>query len=239
MKKGMKILAFLWLGILLFGFIIGTAEQRKEEKQNRERTHQLYSFYEAYLKRPLDFVAAFLGLLFLSPVLGLVAVLIKRDSSGSVFYTQERIGRNQTPFKIYKFRTMKMGADRYQKIGVEVKKDDDRITAYGKFLRRYKIDELPQLFNIIKGDMAIVGPRPTLPEYLDEYEEWEKKRFAVRPGLTGLAQVNGNIYLNRKEKSRYDVRYAEHISMWEDMKIILKTAAIVLRGEEKFVHRKE
>lgn len=239
MKRAVKMITALWMGAILSGFVVEIVEKRKEEKQNRKGTHRFYGFYEAYLKRPLDFAAAFLGLLFLSPVLVIVAVFIKRDSSGSIFYTQERIGKNQTPFKIYKFRTMKEGADRYQKVGVEVMKDDARITPYGKFLRRYKIDELPQLMNIVKGDMAIVGPRPTLPEYLDEYEEWEKKRFAVRPGLTGLAQVNGNIYLDRKERSKYDVRYAKQISMWKDMKIILKTAAIVLRGEEKFVHRKE
>lgn len=195
--------------------------------------------YDWYVKRGLDFSISLIILIILSPLLAIVALLIKIDSPGNVFYTQERPGKNQKLFKVYKFRTMKTGADRYQKVGVEVMKDDARITPFGRFLRRFKIDELAQLFNIIKGDMAIVGPRPSLPEYLDKYEEWEKRRFAVRPGLTGLAQVNGNIYLERQEKSRYDVMYVDKISLWMDIKIILKTVAIVLLGEEKFVHREE
>lgn len=239
MKKAAKIFTILWMGALLCGFIVGAVERRKEDRQSGKGTHRFYGPYEAYLKRALDFALALIGLLFLLPFLVIVAVFIKRDSPGSIFFTQERIGKNQVPFQIYKFRTMKVGADRYQKVGVEVMTDDDRITKYGRFLRRFKIDELPQLLNIVRGDMGVVGPRPTLPGYLDEYEEWEKKRFAVRPGLTGLAQVNGNIYLDRREKSKYDVQYAEQVSMWRDIKIILKTTAIVLWGEEKFVHRKE
>lgn len=239
MKKTVRIFSILWMGVLLCGFIVGTVEKGKEDKQNGKGAHQFYGPYEAYLKRPLDFAVALMGLLFLLPFLIIVAVFIKLGSPGSIFFIQERIGKGQAPFKIYKFRTMKVGADRYQKVGVEVMKDDARITQYGKFLRRFKIDELPQLLNIVRGDMSIVGPRPTLPEYLVGYDEWEKKRFAVRPGLTGLAQVNGNIYLDRREKSKYDVEYAEQVSMWSDIKIILKTTAIVLRGEEKFVRRKE
>ena len=195
--------------------------------------------YDWYIKRGLDFSISLIILIILSPLLAIVALLIKIDSPGNVFYTQERPGKNQKLFKVYKFRTMKTGADRYQKVGVEVMKDDARINPFGRFLRRFKIDELAQLFNIIKGDMAIVGPRPSLPEYLDKYEEWEKRRFAVRPGLTGLAQVNGNIYLERQEKSRYDVMYVDKISLWMDIKISLKTVEIVLLGEEKFVHREE
>lgn len=194
--------------------------------------------YEQYIKRCMDFTIALITLGILFPFLCIVALLIKLDSPGDIFYMQERPGKNQKLFKVYKFRTMKAGADRYQKVGVEVMKDDARITPLGRFLRRFKIDELAQLFNVVKGDMAIVGPRPTLPEYLDQYEEWEKKRFDVRPGLTGLAQVNGNIYLERKEKSRYDVAYVRHLSLWLDIGIIIKTVAIVLAGEEKFVHKR-
>ena len=194
--------------------------------------------YEQYVKRTLDFLLSFIVLLAIFPFLLIIAILIKLDSPGNVFYTQVRPGKNQKLFKVYKFRTMRTGADRYQKVGVEVMKDDARITLLGRFLRRFKIDELAQLFNIIKGDMAIVGPRPSLPEYLDVYEEWEKKRFAVRPGLTGLAQVNGNIYLEREEKSRYDVMYVEQIGLWMDVKIIVKTIGIVLLGEEKFIRKK-
>lgn len=195
--------------------------------------------YEQYVKRILDFWAALMVLIVLFPFLVIVALLIKLDSPGSIFYIQERPGKYKKIFKVYKFRTMKTGADRYQKVGVEVMKDDVRITPLGKFLRRFKVDELAQLLNVLKGDMSIVGPRPTLPEYLDKYEEWEMRRFIVRPGLTGLAQVNGNIYLEREEKSRYDVAYVEQISLWMDIKIIIKTLAIILLGEEKFVHKKE
>ena len=194
--------------------------------------------YARHIKRCLDFMVSSAILVLLSPFLAVVALLIKLDSPGSIIYRQARPGKDQVVFDIYKFRTMRMGADRCQKVGVEVMKDDARITPLGRLLRRFKIDELAQLVNVMKGDMSLVGPRPTLPEYLDRYEEWEKKRFSVRPGLTGLAQVNGNIYLTREEKSRYDVTYAEHVSLWSDIRIILKTVAIVLLGEEKFIRKK-
>src|SRR5690606_5262949 len=142
----------------------------------------------------------------------LVSILIKFDSKGPVFFKQVRPGKNMKLFHVYKFRTMIQDAVIYQKIGEEVRGHDNRVTRLGRFLRRYKIDELAQLINILKGDMSIVGPRPTLPDYIDQYEEWELKRFDVRPGLTGLAQVNGNIYLNLKEKSLYDIKYVEKIN---------------------------
>jgi len=185
----------------------------------------------------MDFILALIALIILLPLLLIVAILIKLDSKGPVFYTQLRPGKNQKVFKVYKFRTMVQGADKYQKVGVEVRKDDNRITSLGRFLRRFKIDELPQLINILKGDMSIVGPRPSLPEYLEQYEKWELDRFLVRPGLTGLAQINGNIYLNRKEKSAYDIRYVKEMSFFLDIKIIIKTVLIVLFGEDKFVNK--
>ena len=190
-----------------------------------------------YIKSVMDFILALIALIILLPLLLIVAILIKLDSKGPVFYTQLRPGKNQKVFKVYKFRTMVQGADKYQKVGVEVRKDDNRITSLGRFLRRFKIDELPQLINILKGDMSIVGPRPSLPEYLEQYEKWELDRFLVRPGLTGLAQINGNIYLNRKEKSAYDIRYVKEMSFFLDIKIIIKTVLIVLFGEDKFVNK--
>lgn len=194
--------------------------------------------YARYIKRCLDFVISLSMLIVLFPFLIIVAVLIKIDSPGTIFYKQARPGKDKKIFNVYKFRTMVVGADKYQKTGVEVMKDDVRITPLGRFLRRFKIDELAQLLNIIKGDMALVGPRPTLPEYIEQYEPWELERFDVRPGLTGLAQVNGNIYLERTEKSAYDVEYVKKISFWMDIKIIFKTIAIVLFGEEKFVKKR-
>jgi len=196
-----------------------------------------HTIYSKYFKRALDFTLSLIALLVLSPLLIIVAILIKIGSEGPIFFRQERPGKGQKIFKVYKFRTMVKDAVKQQKVGVEVIGSDTRITPFGKFLRRFKIDELAQLINILKGDMSIVGPRPTLPEYIEQYEEWELKRFDVRPGLTGLAQINGNIYLDRQEKSAYDAKYIENISFISDIKIILKTVAIVFLGEDKFVNK--
>ncbi len=193
--------------------------------------------YSRYLKRPLDVLLSLLALIVLSPLFCLISVLIKLTSEGPIFYTQLRPGKDQKVFKLYKFRTMIQGADRYQQVGVEVYEDDNRVTPLGKFLRRSKIDELPQLINVLKGEMSIVGPRPSLPEYLEQYEDWELERFKVRPGLTGLAQVNGNIYLDRKERSAYDVQYVRNVSFALDLKIVLKTVAVAFCGEDKFINK--
>ncbi|WJY26423.1 sugar transferase [Sporosarcina trichiuri] len=193
--------------------------------------------YSKYIKRLLDFILSLSALIILSPLLIIVAILIKLDSKGPIFFTQERPGKDMKIFKVYKFRTMVQDAAKQQKVGVEVKGNDSRITQLGKFLRRFKIDELAQLLNILKGDMSIVGPRPTLPEYIKQYEKWELNRFDSKPGLTGFAQVNGNIYLERKEKSAYDIEYIEKISFVTDVRIILKTIAIVVFGEEKFINK--
>lgn len=193
--------------------------------------------YRRYFKRPLDFSLSLLALIVLCPFLFLISILIKLTSKGPVFYTQLRPGKDQKIFKLYKFRTMIQGADRYQKVGVEVYENDNRVTPLGKFLRRFKIDELPQLINVLKGEMSIVGPRPSLPEYLAQYEDWELERFKVRPGLTGLAQVNGNIYLDRKERSAYDVQYVRKVSFVLDLEIVLKTIVVAFCGEEKFINK--
>lgn len=202
-----------------------------------ESTKIKQTSYSKYFKRALDFTLSLIAIFVLSPILILIATLIKAGSEGPIFFRQERPGKDQKIFKVYKFRTMVKDAVEQQKVGVEVIGSDTRITPFGKFLRRFKIDELAQLINILNGDMSIVGPRPTLPEYIEQYEEWELKRFDVRPGLTGLAQINGNIYLERQEKSLYDVKYVESISFIYDIKIILKTVAIVLLGEYKFVNK--
>lgn len=202
-----------------------------------ESTKIEQTMYSKYFKRVLDFGLSLIALLVLSPLLILVAILIKLGSEGPFFFMQERPGKGQKIFKVYKFRTMVKDAVKQQEVGVEVIGSDARITTIGKFLRRFKIDELAQLINILKGDMSIVGPRPTLPEYVNLYEEWELLRFSVRPGLTGLAQINGNIFLEQQEKSVYDVKYIENISFLNDIRIILKTVAIVFLGEEKFVKK--
>jgi len=190
--------------------------------------------YRKYGKRPIDFICALLALIVLSPLLLLAALLIKLTSKGPVFYTQKRVGIGCKEIKIYKFRSMVVGADRYAKTGIEVLPGDARVTAVGKLIRRTKIDELPQLFNILRGDLSIIGPRPTLFTSLDVYEEWEKERFSVVPGLSGLAQVNGNIYLTREGKSYFDIQYIRTISFWGDIKIIFKTFGVIIFGEEKY-----
>lgn len=211
--------------------------ENKGKMKTNLKLNKMSMLYRMYIKRLLDIVISLMALIFLSPVLILVALMIKLDSNGPIFFIQKRLGKNMKMFNIYKFRTMVPDAVKYQKVGVEVKGDDFRITRIGKILRRFKIDELAQLINVLKGDMSIVGPRPTLPEYIDHYEEWELRRFEVRPGLTGLAQVNGNIYLDRQEKSAYDIKYIEQMSFITDLKIILKTVAIILFGEDRFVNK--
>lgn len=195
--------------------------------------------YERYIKRSMDFILALLALVVLSPLLLVIAILVRVMLGSPIIFKQERPGLHQKIFVVYKFRTMVQDAATYQKVGVEVTGNDTRIPPLGKFLRRFKLDELIQLINILKGDMAIVGPRPTLFDYISQYEEWELKRFYVKPGLTGFAQVNGNIYLQRREKSLYDVKYIENINFISDMKIILKTILIVIFGEDKFINKVE
>ena len=191
--------------------------------------------YKLFLKRVLGFLLSLIALVLLSPLFLIVVFLIKIDSKGPVFYLQTRVGRNMNKFSLYKFRTMtnkKRDPSKEQTF-----KDNPEITRIGYYLRRFKIDELPQLINILKGDMSIVGPRPALPELYEQYGEQAKVRLAVRPGLTGLSQINGNIYLTWEERFVYDGKYIDSLSFWEDVRIIAKTVLIVLFGEEKFLRK--
>lgn len=190
--------------------------------------------YAKYIKRILDFILSLLAIIVLSPIFLIVIMCILIDDFGPIFFLQERVGKNKKIFKVYKFRTMIVNAEIQQKLNHEITGKDSRITKTGYFLRRTKIDELPQLLNVLKGDMSIIGPRPTLSGYLDEYEEWELDRFLIRPGLSGLAQVNGNIYLSREQKSKHDVKYVHQITLITDLKIILKTFGVVVFGESRF-----
>lgn len=216
-------------------FLVGLAlcNTIRKNKLN-ERTDSRDSLYADGLKRGLDIFLSLFALVILSPLFLIEAILIISEDPGPVFYKQNRVGKNEKKFKVFKFRTMCVDAEKYQKAGIEVRGRDPRILKVGYPLRRFKIDELPQLLNILKGDMSIIGPRPSLVDYLDTYEEWEKERFQVRPGLSGLAQVNGNIYLEAQEKSRYDVEYVHNISLFLDIKIVLKTFLVIIFGEEKF-----
>jgi len=183
-------------------------------------------------KRTFDIAVALLGLVLCLPLLVLVAVLIRLDSRGRVFFVQTRLGRYGRPFRLYKFRTM---TDRPRRRSDEVLPNDPEVTAVGRLLRRLKIDELPQLWNVLRGEMSIVGPRPALPKQLEELDEVGRIRLQVRPGLTGLAQVHGNIYLPWQERWKYDAEYVKKASFFHDCRILWQTLAVLLRGEHRYL----
>ncbi|WP_292934521.1 sugar transferase [Noviherbaspirillum sp.] len=184
------------------------------------------------MKRPFDVLAAFVLLLLVAPILLLTAVLLKLDSPGPILFTQKRLGLNGRIFDLYKFRSM---VDVPRTPARQVYGGDPEVTRVGKFIRRFKIDELPQLLNVLKGDMSIVGPRPCLPDLQAEFDENGRSRIAVRPGLTGLAQVNGNIFLSWPERWRLDRMYVDNLSFVTDCRILWKTVFVVLLGEKRTV----
>ena len=185
------------------------------------------SFYEKYVKRPQDFVLAAMALVLLSPLLVIVWVLVRMKLGSPVLFCQERPGLNEKIFKLYKFRSMtdERGADG------ELLPDEVRLTSFGKLLRSTSLDELPELFNIIKGDMSLVGPRPLLVRYLPRYNARQHLRHSVRPGLTGLAQIHGRNEISWAKKIEMDVQYTENITFLQDWKIIMHTVLVVLKRE--------
>ncbi|MBY5025100.1 sugar transferase [Streptococcus suis] len=187
--------------------------------------------YERYLKRTLDVVLSFLALIVLSPVISIVAILVRLKLGTPIFFTQERPGKDEKIFKMYKFRTMTDEKD----ANGHLLPDSVRLTSFGKFLRSTSLDELPELWNILKGDMSIVGPRPLLIKYLPYYSEREKFRHSVRPGLTGLSQINGRNCLDWDTRLELDVRYSLNITMWTDIQILLKTVLKVVKREDVVV----
>lgn len=190
-------------------------------------------FYRA-VKRFLDVTASFLGLVLLSPLLLTVSILIKIDSRGPVIFRQKRIGRNGKVFGIYKFRSMCVGAEKTGS-GVYSGKGDARVTRIGKILRATSIDELPQLLNILKGEMSFVGPRPPLtyhPWKYEEYTDFQKRMFDVRPGITGWAQVNGRKDVEWHKRIELNVWYVDHMSLLLDIKIMFMTAFKVLTNAD-------
>jgi len=183
--------------------------------------------YKRFIKRPMDFILSLIAIIVLSPVFLIVALLVKIKLGSPVIFKQQRPGLNEKIFTMYKFRTM---TDERDENG-ELLPDSVRLTKFGKFLRSTSLDELPELFNILKGDMSIVGPRPLLVQYLPLYNDHQKRRHEVRPGLTGLAQVNGRNAISWEEKFDLDVRYVDHVSFIEDWKIILLTVKKVFVRE--------
>lgn len=178
-------------------------------------------------KRLLDLFAGFTCILILMPVLFFVGLAIIVDSRGPVFFRQVRAGKNGHHFCIYKFRTMVIGAEN-QGAGVFVEIEDPRITKVGRLLRHTSLDELPQLINIIKGEMSLVGPRPTLPYQVENYDQRQIRRLEVKPGITGWAQVNGRSTLSWPERIELDLWYIDNWSFWLDLKILLKTFKVVI-----------
>ncbi|WP_411689592.1 sugar transferase [Acinetobacter pseudolwoffii] len=184
--------------------------------------------YKFFFKRSLDFVASLVVLILLSPIFLAVTILLGIANKGSPFFFQQRPGKNEKIFKIIKFKTMNDAKDS----DGNLLPDAERLTKVGNFIRKTSLDEIPQLINVIKGDMSLIGPRPLLVSYLDLYNEFEKQRHNVRPGITGWAQVNGRNAIDWETKFKLDVYYVENLSLWLDIKIALKTIKNVLISKD-------
>lgn len=192
-----------------------------------EKKHQPYGPYERFFKRLLDIVCVIFALGIFWWLYVILAVLIKIKLGSPILFKQERPGKDEKVFKLYKFRSMSDERDGNGKL----LSDEERLGRFGSILRKTSLDELPELFNILKGDMSIVGPRPLVPEYIPYYTEKEKHRHDVRPGLTGLAQVNGRSFISWEQIFEYDICYVDHITFLDDVKIAIKTVIKVLSHE--------
>lgn len=220
------IVVWIILGIIAIAAVVGviaTLGDLIKPKGN----HKPYGPYEKYIKRGLDAFLATGAIIVLSPVLIVVAVLVRIKLGSPILFTQDRPGRDEKIFKLYKFRTMtdQRGLDG------ELLPDEVRLTSFGKTLRSTSLDELPELINMIKGDMAVVGPRPLLVKYLPRYNAHQARRHEVRPGFTGLAQVHGRNSISWEDKFDWDVKYVDHITFLGDAKIILDTVKTVLNKD--------
>ncbi|WP_297423418.1 sugar transferase [Clostridium sp.] len=193
-----------------------------------------------FLKRTMDIVCSIIGLIFFSPVFLVVGILIKLESEGNAIFSQERVGKNGKRFKMYKFRSMVINAEelkdklssKNEMTGPMFKmKDDPRVTKVGKFIRKTSIDELPQLFNVLRGEMSLVGPRPSLPKEVMKFEDWMIERLSVKPGLTCYWQVSGRNDISFEDWMRLDVKYVRERSTLVDIKLVLKTIRVFLGDE--------
>ncbi len=183
--------------------------------------------YKKYFKRPLDFVLAVIGTIGALPVLIPAGILLAVANRGTPFFLQKRPGKDEKIFTIVKFKTMNDKRD----ANGHLLPDDKRLTTIGRIIRKTSIDEIPQLWNVLKGEMSLVGPRPLLPEYLDLYNNFQKRRHEVRPGITGWAQINGRNAVSWSQKFEYDVWYVDNLSFWLDIKILLLTVKKVFKSE--------
>ncbi|MCJ1908272.1 sugar transferase [Planococcus ruber] len=195
-----------------------------------------------FIKRTIDFIGSLIGVIIISPVLILIAIAIKVTSKGPVFFKQERLGRNGQVFKILKFRTMVLNAEKLG-TGLFVKTEtDNRITKIGKILRATSLDELPQLWNVVIGEMSLVGPRPPVPHHpycFEEYNDFQRKRFNMRPGITGLTQVTVRNSVPWDERIPVDVEYVEKFNIWIDIKILFNTFLKIFKSESIYTHSNE
>ncbi len=188
-------------------------------------------------KRGLDFMAAAVGLAVLSPFMLIFYLLVRCTSRGDGFFVQGRAGRDGRIFRMVKFRTMRADHKHDPNPTIVITDSHEDVTPVGHFLRKFKLDELPQLFNVLAGHMSLVGPRPTVPEQVAQYGEFERRRLLARPGITGLAQINGGTGLTWPERIEWDVYYVEHRTLIMDLKILLLTASALVVGTEKNVRR--
>ena len=203
-----------------------------EYKYENERKSDFYKF----CKRGIDVIVAGVGLILLSPIITIVACAIKLTSKGPIFFLQKRVGKNGELFNMYKFRSMVVNAEELKEklkhknemSGPMFKmKDDPRVTKVGKFIRKTSLDELPQLWNVLKGDMSLVGPRPSLPKEVEQFDSWMFKRLTVRPGLTCYWQISGRNNIDFEDWMKLDVKYVEERNLWIDIKLIFKTVGVL------------
>ena len=182
------------------------------------------------VRRAFDLLIGGTAAVLTAPLVAILAVLIRLETPGHPIYTQTRSGKGGEEFQIFKLRTMVRGAE-FTGAGLAIQEGDDRITRMGQFLRRYSLDELPNLYNVLRGEMSIIGPRPTLPVQVQQYTEHQRGRLAVKPGITGWAQVNGRASLPWTERIELDIWYVEHRSLALDLRILFRTVGMVLRGQ--------